>query len=187
MSTPAEFAAAVQAVAEALRAAADDPADQVRLLAALADFRPAEATGADAVGAAMGEAQAAVGDLCRRAAVVALARAAAAHAPASYDAAVALRDLACGLLEAEVTAAADQGEDATAAALRALRAAVAEDLTARAADLARLRDVRTAAPLPALALAHRLYGDAGRADELAAYAGAADPNFLPVEFRALSR
>jgi hypothetical protein len=35
--------------------------------------------------------------------------------------------------------------------------------------------------------AYRLYEDAGRADEVSAYAGAADPNFLPVRFKALGR
>ncbi|MBX6386929.1 MAG: hypothetical protein IRZ07_28785 [Microbispora sp.] len=174
MSTPADFAAAAQALAAALRAATDDPADQVRLLAALAAFAP-PAAGDPA------------GDLCRRAALTELARATADYRAASYEEAVALRDMVCGLLSDEEIRAADQGEDATFGAFRALRIAVARDLTARAADLARLRTVQTAAPLPALVLANKLYGDAGRAEELTEYAGAANPLFLPTRFRARER
>ena len=41
MSAASDFAAAVQALAAAVQAATLDPADGIRLLAALADFSPA--------------------------------------------------------------------------------------------------------------------------------------------------
>jgi prophage DNA circulation protein len=186
VSTLEEIASAAQAVAAALRDLGQDPADAVRLLSALAVELPAEATGGDAIGQALAAAQDATAALCRRAALAALARAAAEAEPPSYDEAVALRDRVCALLEAEELRAADAGEDASAQALRDLRAAVAEDLTARAADLARLRTVATPAPLPALVHAYRLYEDLGRGDELAARADAADPNFLATPFLAPS-
>lgn len=187
MSAATDFAAAVQALAAAVQSAADDPADQVRVLAALAAFRPDAAGGPGGVGRGVAAAQGAVADLCRRAAVVALARASADYRPTSYDEAISLRDLVCGLLETESMTAAAQGQDATYGALRNLRAAVAQDLTTRAADLAHITTVTTPAPVPALVLAHRLYGDATRADELAGYAQAPSPVFLPTSFKALDR
>jgi prophage DNA circulation protein len=172
MSAADDFVAAVYALADALRTATDDPADQVRLLASLA---------AAVGGAEPGE------DLCRRAALIALARATAAYQPQTFEEASALRLFACGLLRAEEIRAADAGEDAVYDAFRALRLAVAEDLTLRAADLAHLRAVRTNAPVPALVLAHRLYADASRADEVTNYAAAPRPLFLPVQFLARDR
>ncbi|MBC9208877.1 hypothetical protein IBL26_18670 [Roseomonas aerophila] len=186
MSAGSDFVAAVQALAAAVAATADDPADRIRLLAALARYRPDETTGEGTIGDAMATMQHAVAALCRRAALVEMARAVAASTPPSYDEAVALRDLVCGLLDAEILDAGGR-DDAAVMALRALKTAVAADLTARAADLAALRDVVTGAPLPALVHVYRLYRDLGRGDELAAYAGTDDPIFLPPTFRALGR
>ncbi|NKE43583.1 hypothetical protein HB662_02260 [Roseomonas frigidaquae] len=178
MSTLSQLAAAAQALADALRGLSPDPADSIRLLAPLAALQPVEATAADGVGLAQASGEAAAAGLCRRAALAALARAAAEASPPSYDAAVALRDQVCGLLAAEEVVAADAGEDATALALRDLRAAVLEDLTRRAADLARLRRVTVAEPLPALVHAYRLYEDLDRAEEVSLQADAEDPNFI---------
>lgn len=187
MSAPEDLAAAVQALAARVADLAGDPAERVRLLRQLVDEGEAASAGPGPVGAAMDAMQRATAGLCRRAALVSMARAAAASQPPSYDEAVALRDLVCGLLDAEVLRAGDQGEDAAGQALRTLRTALAEDLSRRAADLARLRDVRTPAAMPALVMAYRLYADIGRRDQLAAYAGAADPGALPLEYRALDR
>ncbi|MBU8547231.1 MULTISPECIES: hypothetical protein [Roseomonadaceae] len=185
MSTLAELAAASQDLAEAIRGLSPDPGDAMRLLAPLAALQPSEATAGDVVGVAQAAGQAAAAALCRRAALASLARATAEASPPSYEAAVALRDQVCGLLAAEEVVAADAGEDATALALRDLRAAVAEDLTRRAADLARLRTVTVSEPLPALVHAYRLYEDIGRADEVSLQADAADPNFIGGTFRVL--
>lgn len=173
MSAASEFTTAVQALTAALLASAEDPADQVRLLSAMATFSP---TG-----------DGATGDLFRRASLTTLARASAAYQPSSYDDAAALRGAVCDLLAAEETRAADQGEDVVFAAFRALRIAVAQDLTARAGSLAHLRAVQTHAPQPALALAYRMYGTAIRAGELVDYAAADNPLFLPTQFRARER
>jgi len=185
MSTAEDLAQSVMDLAEAVRAVATDPAEAVSMLSALASYVPGETFASDAVGLAQAAAQAASVALGRRAALVSLARATVEAAPRSYDEAVALRDRVCGLLDDEATRAGDAGEDAVLGLLRDLRAAIGTDLTARAADLARLREVRVNAPLPALVHAYRLYADIGRADEVAAYANAADPLFLPGEFRAL--
>jgi prophage DNA circulation protein len=131
--------------------------------------------------ASMDAASAAV---CRRAALASLVRAAAAVFPPSYEEAVSLRDQICGLLEAEITVAGDAGDDASVTAMRALRTAVGNAMTDRAANLSRLVTVSVQVPLPSLLHAYRQYGDISRANEIAAYADAADPNFLPTEFRA---
>lgn len=184
MSAASALGQGIQAMVAALRAMSVDPADQVRLLVQASNFQPAAATGSGVIGAAQASAQAAVGAFCRRAALIALARASAACRPASYDEAVDLRDLVCGLLDAEVTVASDAGDDASAQALRTLKTAVANDLTTRAANLTRLQEVSVGAPLPALVMAYRLYEDITRSDEISAYADARDPNFLPPQFMA---
>lgn len=185
MSAASDFAAAVRRLAAAVAAVADDPAERIRLLAPLARYRSDDSTAADTIGTAMATMQKAVAALCRRAALVEMARAAAASSPASYDDAVALRDLLCGLLEEEILAAGGL-DDGAVTALRKLKTAVANDLTTRAANLAALVEVKTPAPLPALVQAYRRYQDLERADQMAAYADAPDPNFLPTTFRALS-
>ncbi|MGG5811475.1 hypothetical protein [Falsiroseomonas sp. CW058] len=183
MTALSDLAAAVQDLAGAVRRLGQDPADAIRLLALLAAVGPVAATGDDGLGRAMATAEAAAAALCRRAALAALARATAAATPPGYEEAVALRDATCTLLEAEEIRAADAGDAAAALALRDLRAAVAEDLTARAADLSRLREVNVAEPLPALVHAWRLFEDPDRADEVALAAGAEDPNFIGGRFR----
>jgi prophage DNA circulation protein len=176
LSTPAELVAAMQALVAAVGDTASDPADRVRLMAAMAVAEAPQ--GGDGALAAV----------ARRAALAALARAAAAYAPASYDEALALRSTVCGLLADEEVIAADAGEDTVAAALRDLRGAVYRDLTARGASLSPLRQVTLAASLPAEVLAQRLYGDAGRADELVEMAGdPPNPVFMPTSFKGMAR
>ncbi|MFC4168446.1 hypothetical protein [Teichococcus aestuarii] len=187
MSTTTDLAEGLQDLVATLRGITLDPAAQITLLAPLARFTPGESPGGGTVGRAMATMQAAVGAACRRAALVAMARAAAASAPASYDEAVALRDQLCGLLEAEELVAGDLGDDASLAALRALRGAVQQDLTRRAADLETLRTVSVPGTLPALVHAYRLYRDIDRAEQLAAYAGAEDLNFMSPAFQALGQ
>lgn len=181
------FAAAIQAVAGALLAAMADPADGVRLLASLADFTAAPVAASQPIGAQMALINGATSDLARRAAVTALARASSSYQPASFDDAATLRQLVCGLIDAEALIAADQGEDQSFAALKALKAAVAQDLTARGASLPPVVTITVGTPLPAPVLANRLYQDSTRADELIAEADPIHPAFMPVSFQALAR
>ena len=169
--------AGVLAVAEALRAACNDPADAIRLLSQLAAPVPAPAAT---------PAQAATAALCRQAALVSLARACAACQLSSADQALAVRAGVAALFDAEIEAVADAGQGALYLQLRALRTAVITDLNARGALLPQLRTVTSAVPMPSLAVAYALYGDATRADDLAARSGAAHPGFLPLSFQALS-
>jgi prophage DNA circulation protein len=68
----------------------------------------------------------------------------------------------------------------------ALHAAVTRDLTQRGRPLPRMVSYNTAASLPALALANRIYGDASRTDELIAENRAVHPLFMPAAGRALT-
>jgi prophage DNA circulation protein len=175
MNATAHFAAAVQELAAALLAVCRDPADAVRTMRQLAELDSDET-----------HASSPVDDLFRRMAVIALARAAAAYTPSSYDEAQRIQAQVNRLIEAEIMRAADQGEDAAYQALRALQAAVKRDLTARGANLARIKAVVTNEPLPALTLAQRLYREAGRADELVRRAHPVHPAFMPLQFQALA-
>ncbi|TPG53272.1 hypothetical protein EAH89_17290 [Roseomonas nepalensis] len=176
MSTPAELVAAMLALVAGVAETAADPSDRVRLLMALAEA-PMPAGGNAAL--------AAVG---RRAALSALARAATACQPRSYDEAESLRTDVCELLATEEIVAADAGEDAVATALRAVRGAVDRDLRRRGANLSPLRPVEVKALMPSLVLAQRLYGDAGREPEITRMAGdPPNPIFMPERFTALAR
>jgi prophage DNA circulation protein len=187
MSSAADFATDAQMLAAAVLAAAVDPADALRMLSSLADFTPQISNSTAPVGQSIAIMQDAAGDLFRRSAVIACARASAAYQPSSYDDAAAIRAFVCDLLDAEIDVAGDQGEDQTFNALRALRAAVVADLTQRGANLAIMTAVRMGDSMPAPALAQRLYRDFTRADELADEAGSPHPAFLSTSFKALSQ
>lgn len=164
-------ASAALALVAALLAAIGDPADQVRIMLALAQAVP----GADAASTVM-----------RRVVLVQMARACAAYQPSSYNDAVALRLTACAALDAEIIVAADAGNDQTYLVFRALRVAVTEDLQARGDPLPQLRTVQVP-PLPAAVLAYRLYGDATRADEVVARVDPVNPLFMPPTITVLDK
>jgi prophage DNA circulation protein len=186
MSTPNDFAEAAQALAAAVYGAAVDPADAIRILSGLADFTPSDTTGSSAIGAAMATMQRASGDLFRRAAVVALARASSDYQPVSAADAVAVRNTVCDALDREIEIAGDQGEDATFNAMRRLRAAVIKDLTVRGAGLPDQTTIQLVAPVPAPVLAQKLYRDVARGEELVAASDCTHPAFLPVSFKGFS-
>jgi prophage DNA circulation protein len=182
-----DFAGASTALATALAASANDPADAIRLLIPLASFVPPPIAGTSAIAANANAAQDAIADNLRCAACAALATATQLYQPASYQDAQALRQTVCGVLDAEATLAADAGRDATYAALRALRTAVSYDLAIRGANLAYLVEVSTLVSMPSLAEAWTLYQDTTREPSIAASAGVAHPLFMPLAFPALSR
>jgi prophage DNA circulation protein len=187
MSTPNDFAAAALAVVAGVLSSAQSPADALRLLAQLASYRPLNPTASSPVGQAMATIQAASNDLFRRAAVIGMARASALYQPATVDDAVLVRDSVCGALDSEITTAGDQGNDGAFNALRAVRAAVSQDLTSRGAGLPTIAQVGTPLPIPAIALAQQLYRDPTRADQLVMQANCPHPAFMPTKFKALSQ
>ena len=186
LAAASALAAGLQAIAEAVRTGCGDPADAIGLLLQMAEYQPSTLTGSDAIGVAMATVETAVSAACRRAALTSLARASAEYQPSSYQDAVRVRTLVAGAIETEMLIAGDVPDYASYSTLRALRAAVIADLTARSGDLAQITTVTTAEPMPALALAYRLYGDATRYDDLVARADPVSPLFMPLSFEALS-
>jgi prophage DNA circulation protein len=118
--------------------------------------------------------------------VIAAANLTADYQPSSAADAAQVRTMVASALQAEIDSAGDSGDDAVYTALKALRAAVVEDLNTRAAQLPTLMTVRTQAPVPSLVLAYRLYGDASRSDELIAEAAPVHPAFMPTIIKVLS-
>lgn len=121
--------------------------------------------------------QAALVQLVRVLAVAEGARAVSTVAWGSYQAAIAARDELLGTMDAVMLA--PGLADEPFAALRDLRAAVVRDAAASGANLARLVSWTPVATAPALVLAHTLYGDAGRADELLVRNHVRHPLFVP--------
>lgn len=125
-------------------------------------------------------------DLIRRTAVICLAESTAKRAYVSYDDALNTRTIVCQYLDQELKIAGDQGLDDTYNALMNLRISVAQDLTRRGADLAKVEQITAAASLPSLVWAQRLYQDSGREKELVKSANPIHPAFMPIKFKALS-
>lgn len=97
----------------------------------------------------------------------------------SYDEAVAVRDDLADRLEQAAVAAADIGDDAAFLRLSALRLTMVRDVTRRGGSLARVYSHTPPTTEPALVTAQRLYGDAGRADQIVARNGLRHPGFVP--------
>lgn len=116
------------------------------------------------------------------------AQAVAALVPRSYDEALTLRRALGTSFDITIERAADFGQPLVLRALREVQGKVIRDLIERGRPLARVVSYETGFPLPAVVLAHRLYQDAGRRDELFAENGGTDhPSFMPVSGRAFSR
>lgn len=175
------FADAAQQLAAAVLAAAPTPGDALRGLLSLAIYSPAPSgTG---VFLAL---QSATLDLFRRSAVAAMSRAAADYSPVSSDDAVAVRALVLDRLDAEILVAGDAGDDGAFTSMRALKAAVVQDMNAKGAAVPTLSKVETGRPMPSLALAQRLYRDSTRSTELVERAAPIHPAFMPRSFQALT-
>lgn len=182
-----DFAAASQALAEALQAAWNDPAEAIRLLLPLTSWQPRPFPGSGPLAQTANAAQAALAFNLRTNACASLGTAAQRYQPASYQDAAQVRQTVCTALQAQAVAAADQGMDATYAALRQLRADVALYFAVLGANLALLVEVTTRQPMPSLEEAWRLYQDTTREPQLVGAADPPHPLFLPVEYPALDR
>lgn len=185
-SDPGSIADAAASVVQAVSAAAQNPSDGMRLLSQLATPVTVVATGSSVIATAMATVQGALGDMLRRSAVVAVAQAATAYQPSSYDGAIAVMQQVTALLDAEILIAGDQGEDDVYESLWSLRATVVQDLMARGADLAAIATFTFKANLPALVLAQRLYADPTRTAELITQVNPIHPLFMPTTFQALA-
>ncbi len=173
------LADAVNDLINALLSACSNPADAVRLLISLIRNPPADVTAGTVGGAALVR-------VFQRSACFALGRACGSYQPASYDDAASLLARVADVIEAVAIAAADVGDDASFDALNGLLTALTEDLRARGAELAPMKDFTVAEALPDVVLAQRLYRDPSRADQLLGEIDPIHPLFCPNEFRALA-
>lgn len=109
-------------------------------------------------------------------------------APRSYDEARRYRQSFARSIDLAIERAADQGQIDLVRPLRDLQGRIARDMIERGRPLARVVAYETEVPLPAVTLAHLLYQDARRADELMAENPGHDhPSFMPRNGRAYSR
>lgn len=170
----AVFAGLSSSFAAAVRGACFTPADALRSLASMM-----------ALGGSMTPTGLSSADFFRRQTVCELANASAQYQPSTSSEAAAIRTRALLYIDAEILTAGNQGNDGVYAALRALRAQVVLDMNAKGARLPTLVKVTTPTPMPALALAQRLYRDQSRETELVRRANPIHPAFMPVFFEAL--
>ncbi|ATU72682.1 Mu-like prophage FluMu DNA circulation protein [Gluconacetobacter sp. SXCC-1] len=180
------LATAILAVPESVRSAVADPAGQIAVLTPLASCAATVLASSAPIGGAIATAQTATATLCRQAALLSLSRACGDWQPSSAEDAQAMRLKLGTLLDDEATTAADNGNDASFQALRALRAQVLQDLADRGARLPDVVTVTRNAPLPALVLAQQLYANGSRAPDLIRRADPIHPAFMPTSFEALS-
>lgn len=117
-----------------------------------------------------------VAGLARWAALAGAARAAVRISWPTYEEALEARDELLELLDQEL---AEAPEGAVSEGLLALRLALGLALPSAFEDLPRLLEVTLQEDLPALVLAHRVYGDADRDLELVERNRVPDPNLLP--------
>jgi prophage DNA circulation protein len=192
------FSGSVLALPLVMASVAPTPADGIRLVGSL---RTAAASTtahgamvpAGAPGVTLTSSQAVVvlssasAALLRRGCVIAQAQLSAQYQPVSRDDAQAVLSVVLASIDAEIAIAGDMGEDDVYNSLRAMRTAVVQDLSGRAASAASVATVSMAAALPAPVLAQRLYRDATRADELVQVADPIHPAFMPMTFQALAR
>ncbi len=121
-------------------------------------------------------------------ALAAQGRAIATIEPVSYEETVRLSRSMTRTFDLGIERAADLGLDALLPSLRETRAAIVRDLVERGRPLARVSTYETAVPLPAVVLAHLLYQDAARADDLRAMNPTHEhPAFMPTAGQAFSR
>jgi prophage DNA circulation protein len=186
VSDTTAFAGAAQALVTSLGATASDPADAVRLLMDLASFSPAGIFTSSPIGSAMSTMQTSCAALFRRAALAGVAQACSDYQPSSYNDAATLLENVTTVIDAEIETAGDAEDDASFTALRLLRSTVVADLQARGGSLSPLVTMSFAGSLPALVLAHRIYGDAGRSDQLVQQVQPVNPLFMPQSFQALA-
>lgn len=181
------FAQASADLAKAIGESVNNPADAIRLLLPLVSWQPPTLPGTGPLHRAMQQAAIAFASNLRASAAAQLGRAAMSYQPSSYQDAHSVRLTVCRAIDGEATRAADAGLDATYAALRSLKWAVALDLFVRGADLAWLVEVHRPQSNPSLAEAWTLYQDTSREPQLLRSAHAMHPLFMPHEFAALSR
>jgi prophage DNA circulation protein len=177
LSDITDLATDIVAMIDALLDCCADPADAIRILLNL--------IGTTLSGTST-TATSAVDMMIWQAAAAALTNAVSAYQPTSTDDAAARIAQIGPILDALSVSAADLDAQDVYTALRDSRAAIVASLRTAAATTADLTAFAFGQPLPALALAQQIYGDASRADQLVSQVDPINPLFFPLSFEALS-
>lgn len=185
------FTDAAQTFVNAFAATATGPADGIRLLMTLASSTstaPASSavSSTSTIGLAISSASAATGAFLRRTAITGLVQQVAVWQPATASDVDTMTTNVVSLIDAEIDIASNSQDDTTMAVLQQLRSTVVSDLQSRGTGLPDMVTMSFNEPLPALTLAHRIYADASRADQLVQLAQPVHPLFMPTSFDALS-
>lgn len=117
--------------------------------------------------------------LVKRQALIGMAITASQMSFPSYDDAVATRDQLAQKLDTELDMVGTTDDDQTFGALADLKAAMVLDITERAANLARIKNIFPAEPMPALVMAYEIYGSIDQAEEIRSRNKVRNPNFMP--------
>ncbi|ELN0130431.1 DNA circularization protein [Raoultella planticola] len=115
----------------------------------------------------------------------AMASAAADSNPTSRDEAEQITRRVATQLDTALLLAGDRGDDDLYSALMDIRTSFLTSMDLISGGLSELMQINTNSPLPALALANRLYQDASRANELIQEANVPHPAFMPVSMKVL--
>ena len=177
-----DFSTNLQAVYTTLLGSVAGGADLIDSLESLADFSDTTYRQDSYDSAVAADAQVFINTLTASA----MAYAASKYTPASYEEATTLMRRVATVMDAAILSAADAGYDDVYDAMQTLRSDIVTTLETNGADLARVRTVTFARPLPALTLANRLYQDATRAESLVKMANPIHPAFMPTSFKALT-
>lgn len=187
----ATFTASAQAFIDAFVATAIGPADGIRLLTTLASSASTAASSSttstgSTIGSAIANVSTATGAFLRRMALTGLVQQVATWQPATSTDVETMTTSVVALIDAEIDVASNSRDDTTMSVLQQLRSTVVADLQSRGAGLPDMVTMNFSEPLPALTLAHRIYADASRADQLVQLAQPVHPLFMPTTFEALA-
>jgi prophage DNA circulation protein len=117
--------------------------------------------------------------LSKRATLIGMARTTAGMTFESYDDAVKVRDELAGFIDNESLALGDTDDDQAYLDLQGLRASVIKDITDRAANLERVKEMIPSASLPALVTSYEIYDTANRDQEIVQRNKVQHPGYLP--------
>jgi len=174
--TPAALAGQTSGLIQSVAGLYTDPADSMQVYRDIAAFSVAAVVPTTTPARTSQAAnQNAIIDLISGLAVIGEARASRLVTPPSSADALRLRDDLAERLDTRAAAA----DDDVYLTLTDLRSAVVIDLTDRSARLPNISLFMPPATIPALVLAHRIYGDAGRDDEIVSRNHIRHPGFVP--------
>ena len=115
----------------------------------------------------------------------AMTNAAADYNPTSRNEAEDITQRVAAQMDTALLLAGDRGDDDLYSALMGVRTAFLNAMAQISSGLSELMQINTAAPVPALVLANRLYQDASRANELIQEASVPHPAFMPTTMKVL--